>query len=1136
LAIRLIGEGLWSFLKASKNQIKIYPFIHQILSIKLKLKLTKKSYEKILIFTMLVLLSVVEMKNVNAEEISVNQTFTADTSFDPFPSQEITYTLKISGYIEMFSPASLARVIVNTDKGDFLVVEAFPLISSDTIFEFTAYGDETVYLDGLTPYEIRVEVLDASIYIQNLFFDKEEVEDAATKQYQEKKIADHRKVDLINFNISEWGMDWIAGNTALVDLYYKDKKELYGEKYNLLGYDYYIGGVYQIIGKEYQPVTDLSLVNHWDWRERHGANNPNSPYFDEDYDNLTGWLTIPKNQGFCGACGIFGTLSALEGVINLYYNQHLDLDLSEQHLLSCVPQATCSGVNIGLVMEYLEDYGVVDETCSPYLANDQGDCEDPIIVCTEPDILAKINSSTHLQGSLTSDWEDIFLEMILNGPIGLTITNGTHHVALVGWTYNGESEELFIIYKDSQGYEDFGDHGFMIEQVDGNYLEAYIQEGPYFEEILVQPTVQVWDKDDDGYCWWGIGPKPIGCDTCPSQRDCDDSNPSKGPYNTDYSCYCDDNFASYDTLRITTTTTWPGIVKLESPLSIENGGQLTITGTVYAPSVEQIIIKRGGKLIIDGGKITKSCDNLWKGIQVWGDSTLSQYPYSNQGYLSIINSGCIEYAHTAVYVGKKVSDTPYYTHSGGIVICDDAMFLNNEIDVEFLPFINDHFYYGNEMPNFSGFRKTIFKTYDPEFVLPKPLAHVILDGVNGVDFYGCSFETEELTYYPLAADDRGIGILVYDSPLIVTGICTSNTIPCTAYDSCYFINLRYGIKAFGSGGSDFLSISGASFNTNVAGIYLSGYHESEIIASYFHSDIAAGNVEELEDKFFGGIYLDESTGYHIEGNHFDGPYYYVGGHGNGISRIGIYVDNSGEADNEIYNNLFTGLDGGIVAEGVNKGGEEFRTGLCLKCNDFLHCINDIMVFPDPLYPRERNMGIKTDQGSNSTLSTALAGNTFTSEIQDYQGEDGEGNQRYYWSYYNDAEYINYYHHAENLNFVTYPSEDNYTDESISLINKGTLYNKNEACPSSLNNNNNHLKSMVDSRAEIAIANLQLDTLLVEYYNLVDGGNTESMNFEIVTSMPDEALELRQELLASSPYLSDTVMKNAILKEMSYPMP
>ncbi len=1083
---------------------------------------------------MLVLLSMVGLKLSYAEEINVDQTFSNDTVFNPFtPPEHGIYSLSISGSIEMSSLTSLTRVIVLTDEGEFMVLECYPLISSDSIFEFSEFCDETCYLDGVIPIEIRLEIIDATVYIRNFSCTFEEVEDATAKQYLEKKNADQNKIDIINFNISELGMDWDAGNTSLVDLFYKDKKEEYGEKYNLLGYDYYNGGVFQEIGKEYSPVTNFPLVNHWDWRERHGANNPNSFYYDHDKVNFTGWLTIPKNQYFphyCGACGAFGLVGALEADINLYYNQHLDFDLSEQHLVSCVPTASCEGVPIELALLYIRDNGVVDEKCSPYIGTYDPDyCNNPLVVCTDPDTKVNIGSYTISNGSLTSGWEDIFSQLVNNGPMGLTINNGTHYVVLIGWNYNSESETLSIIFKDSQG-TGFGDHGFVIQQVDGNYINAAIVQDPDFVEIPSHPTVQVWDADGDGYCWWGIGDQPAGCDTCPSQRDCDDNNPFKGPYNADFSCNCDDSYDFYDTTKITSTVTWSGINKLDHPLTIENGGQLTITGTVYVPWMGQIWVKKGGRLLIDGGKITKACDDLWKGIQVWGDSTLSQYPTSNQGYLNIINHGCIEYAKTAIYVGKFASGTPYYTHSGGIVTCADACFLNNEIDVEFLPFINDHPYGGSELRNFSGFRTTTFKTYDPEFVLSKPIAHIILDEVNGVDFNGCSFITEEVPNFPIEANDRGVGILAFDAPVYVRGRCSSGTTPCTSWDSAYFKNLRYGIKAFNQGGNKYFSVSEAVFNGNVAGIYISGYHEPGIVSSFFYSNIGSVNVQGLEEPFFGGLYLDESTGYHVEGNHFAGPWTYIYEQFPLlISRIGVYVKNSGAADNEIYNNLFTGLDAGIVAEGLNKGD---RSGLCLKCNDFIHCENDIMVIPVPFYSGGRYIGIKTDQGSNSTVSSALAGNTFTSEIQDYQGYDGTGNQKYFWSYFNNAEYINYYHHSNNPPLILRPTEGNFTSQTISLINKGTPYNKNQACPSSLNNN--HLKSLEDSRTEIANASLQLDSLLNEYYALVDGGSTESMNFEIVTSMPGDALELRQELLSNSPYLTDTVMKNAILKENVLP--
>jgi hypothetical protein len=48
--------------------------------------------------------------------------------------------------------------------------------------------------------------------------------------------------------------------------------------------------------------------------------------------------------------------------------------------------------------------------------------------------------------------------------------------------------------------------------------------------------------------------------------------------------------------------------------------------------------------------------------------------------------------------------------------------------------------------------------------------------------------------------------------------------------------------------------------------------------------------------------------------------------------------------------------------------------------------------------------------------------------------------------------------------------------------------------------------------------------------VVDGGSTSLLNFEVETSTPSEAMQLRTDLLTESPWLSDTVMKSAIEKE------
>ncbi len=48
--------------------------------------------------------------------------------------------------------------------------------------------------------------------------------------------------------------------------------------------------------------------------------------------------------------------------------------------------------------------------------------------------------------------------------------------------------------------------------------------------------------------------------------------------------------------------------------------------------------------------------------------------------------------------------------------------------------------------------------------------------------------------------------------------------------------------------------------------------------------------------------------------------------------------------------------------------------------------------------------------------------------------------------------------------------------------------------------------------------------------MVDGGNTDATNADVYFSFPPEALELHDDLMSKSPYLSDTVMKSSIYKE------
>ena len=113
--------------------------------------------------------------------------------------------------------------------------------------------------------------------------------------------------------------------------------------------------------------------------------------------------------------------------------------------------------------------------------------------------------------------------------------------------------------------------------------------------------------------------------------------------------------------------------------------------------------------------------------------------------------------------------------------------------------------------------------------------------------------------------------------------------------------------------------------------------------------------------------------------------------------------------------------------------------------------------------------------------------------------------------------------------MTYPKDSNYTKETIEHREWHDLeYAKETACPSGIGGGG--LKSYTNSRATIIEADNQIVLLNSQLQNLIDGGNTESLNIDVMTSLPDDGLELRSELLADSPYLSDTVLKQSIYKE------
>ncbi len=98
-----------------------------------------------------------------------------------------------------------------------------------------------------------------------------------------------------------------------------------------------------------------------------------------DYEGRD-WTTPAKNQKDCGSCWDFAAIGALESIINIRENNsELDLDLSEQYVLSCLSNSgSCRGgwsyYAYNNMKEYMIDgtyyNGALPESCFPYVGVD----------------------------------------------------------------------------------------------------------------------------------------------------------------------------------------------------------------------------------------------------------------------------------------------------------------------------------------------------------------------------------------------------------------------------------------------------------------------------------------------------------------------------------------------------------------------------------------------------------------------------------------------------------------------------------------------------------------------------------------------------------------------------------------------
>jgi len=189
---------------------------------------------------------------------------------------------------------------------------------------------------------------------------------------------DRQEADRINSALRHFGLDWIAGETAVSRLDPALRRMRLGSFL-----PHAPGAAEAVIS-----FDSDTLPSSMDWRNRGGRN----------------FMTVIKDQGNCGSCWAFSTLALIEAVFNiendLYSSadsafsfggirggrvpyepaftgalqpaariQALELpDLSEQDLISCSTAGDCDGGWESDALIFIKNRGVVSESCFPYAA------------------------------------------------------------------------------------------------------------------------------------------------------------------------------------------------------------------------------------------------------------------------------------------------------------------------------------------------------------------------------------------------------------------------------------------------------------------------------------------------------------------------------------------------------------------------------------------------------------------------------------------------------------------------------------------------------------------------------------------------------------------------------------------------
>lgn len=577
--------------------------------------------------------------------------------------------------------------------------------------------------------------------------------------------------------------------------------------------------------------------------------------------------------------------------------------------------------------------------------------------------------------------------------------------------------------------------------------------------------------------------------------------------------------------------TWDFAIKMYEDIIVDAGKTLTIKCEVRMPIDGGIEVRPGGKLVLDGGKVTCAhAGSMWRGIIADGYLWQHQQPTNNPTYQGLVvmkNGAVVEHAKTG-FANNRFNET---LNRGGVLMVQGNLnnvggtFLNCTVGASFAKYRN--FQPGNPavtMNDNSYFLHAQFEVNN-DYRGQVPFdSHVRLNEVRGIRFSQCRFiNGQNVGGVVQGSADLGCGIFSLDASFSVTAMC-SQQLPLCEYGSgqpepvcppaalrpSEFIGLDHGIRAGSSGiGGYTYTVKDSYFENNVCGIYTDAVNNAKIQRNQF---VVGGREVELtgDDEYFQGrhrgIYGNNANAFKMEENRFSqptSPY---------AKAEGVVVSNTGAYNNQVYKNTATGVDYGYIAENSNVDQiHPATTGLSFTCNQNVQNGEEDFNVRSSLGISGPDHSIKIFQGS----ATMSAGNTFTTQ------QNGS------------SPYYNYHNETRVLPIIYFwelpPGDLNTGAYNAPWVQRNATASPHNTCPTRIlcGGGTGPVKEALTPQIEqerMAYLNLKY-----VYESLLDGGDFDELKETIMLSWPQDAWALRNELMAKSPYLSTDILKEAGLK-------